>query len=1225
MNNNKCTIAVLTCLLISLAAGFARAQTCQSIFPGPVQNTWTGGYVRLNWQAQVNGASANQVYTTDLRDNAGPTNSCTSADCVATGSVAQTGTYSGGYPGGASTNATWNQAVSLAPGNYGSFNHAGGPANGNAIVTLQPGVYTFSGNFTTGNSVQFVLGSAGSVAIFVQGSITLGFQSRVNQSGTNRYFFFHTPDDVLIDNESVVNAVFYSGDDVTVDFQAQVTGSVTARDDLLLEDQSRVFYNSAQVSSANFYGFCTNGPVAPPSPIAEWRLDQNTWSGNAGEILDSSGNNLHGFSVPVSGNHPLRETPSPAVTGDPGTCAYGNFRGTNDGHLRINDPGTNSILDLPTRFSVAVWINARRWANSGLMTIVSKDENFEFHLNNNGQVNWWWGGGNQELTTSAAVPTNVWRHVAITFESGRQVIYINGVAAATHNSTQAITVNNDPVFIGTDLDFDTRNFDGLIDEVKIYNSALSAAQVSAVMAQTHPCPAGPLINRFVIDAGGATASTCAPRAVTITAVDALNNTLTGYTGTISISTSTGHGTWSQTGTASDALGTFTAGASDSGTATYVFEATGADQGSIRLNLSNFHAETLTITVSENTNAVISASTSLTFSQNAFVITSTDALGDDVIAARQHNFQVAMYRRDSTTGNCAVATNYNAAGVKVWLTRTSQDPGGVGPQISPVSGTPTLVLGNSKPATNFALVFVNGVANFRLLASDVGNYALIFQDDSRTYSDQDINGSTASLVARPFGFAITVPGNPQAANANGAVFRAAGANFTVNVQAVGWSSADDANGDGMPDGHADNNPANNVNLADNTFLSRYGAENPVEAVRLTATLISPAGPATPGLGSSLALPADGRLVSTFTNGAGSTSNVFYSEVGIIEITAAIADGSYLGTNATISARPSSKSGYTGRFTPARLVVLPDAIEASCQSVLHFSYMGQVFNVDWGLEAQNVQGARTQNYTGTFAKYQSPATAAAQTSFRAIDTLAPTPLSARLSHLNSAIGWANGTGTISSSLRFTRSATADGPWAQLNIGVTATDTDGVTVAPTTFDLDSDNNASNDSVNLGQTEVRFGRLRLNDAFGPETANLPVNFVTEYWQNNAWVSNPDDSCTAIALSAITYPSGTIDVAANRNVTVGGGTSTGTYTSLVGGTVNFTEGSAGHYFTAPGAGNTGVISVDVDLTLYPWLRFDWNQDGDHSDTALPTANYTFGSYRGHDRVIFWQEILENQ
>lgn len=138
-------------------------------------------------------------------------------------------------------------------------------------------------------------------------------------------------------------------------------------------------------------------------------------------------------------------------------------------------------------------------------------------------------------------------------------------------------------------------------------------------------------------------------------------------------------------------------------------------------------------------------------------------------------------------------------------------------------------------------------------------------------------------------------------------------------------------------------------------------------------------------------------------------------------------------------------------------------------------------------------------------------------------------------------------------------------------------------------------------------------------------MNFVTEYWQNNAWVSNPDDSCTAIALSAITYPSGTIDVAANRNVTVGGGTSTGTYTSLVGGTVNFTEGSAGHYFTAPGAGNTGVISVDVDLTLYPWLRFDWNQDGDHSDTALPTANYTFGSYRGHDRVIFWQEILENQ
>lgn len=60
-----------------------------------------------------------------------------------------------------------------------------------------------------------------------------------------------------------------------------------------------------------------------------------------------------------------------------------------------------------------------------------------------------------------------------------------------------------------------------------------------------------------------------------------------------------------------------------------------------------------------------------------------------------------------------------------------------------------------------------------------------------------------------------------------------------------------------------------------------------------------------------------------------------------------------------------------------------------------------------------------------------------------------------------------------------------------------------------------------------------------------------------------------------------------------------------------------------PGAGNTGNFKVDIDLTNYPWLLFDWNLDGDYSnDTALPSAQFSFGSYRGHDRIIYWREVL---
>ena len=74
---------------------------------------------------------------------------------------------------------------------------------------------------------------------------------------------------------------------------------------------------------------------------------------------------------------------------------------------------------------------------------------------------------------------------------------------------------------------------------------------------------------------------------------------------------------------------------------------------------------------------------------------------------------------------------------------------------------------------------------------------------------------------------------------------------------------------------------------------------------------------------------------------------------------------------------------------------------------------------------------------------------------------------------------------------------------------------------------------------------------------------------------------------------------------------------------------------TAPGEGNEGsvVIEFDLDHGSLPFsldfLSYDWRtpgeleddtQDGDFSDN--PRSRLEFGSYRAHDRVINWQEIL---
>src|SRR5690606_25923770 len=175
-----------------------------------------------------------------------------------------------------------------------------------------------------------------------------------------------------------------------------------------------------------------------------------------------------------------------------------------------------------------------------------------------------------------------------------------------------------------------------------------------------------------------------------------------------------------------------------------------------------------------------------------------------------------------------------------------------------------------------------------------------------------------------------------------------------------------------------------------------------------------------------------------------------------------------------------------------------------------------------------------------------------------------------------------------------------------------------------------------------LRFGRLRLDDAFGPETVNLPVNFATEYWistpSNPAspgfWAPSLTDSCTRIPLEKIAFDSigSTIDTPANRTVSWSGGSTQGIFQHLqnepTADHVLFNEGSGNLYFSAPGAqrpANSPTFPVFVNLDEIPWLRFDWNQDGNHNnDTALPPANIGFGQYRGHDRIIYWREVLEN-
>ena len=81
-----------------------------------------------------------------------------------------------------------------------------------------------------------------------------------------------------------------------------------------------------------------------------------------------------------------------------------------------------------------------------------------------------------------SVPLNTWTHIAATFDGATLRIFHNGQLSASQASTGAIDVASGVLRIGGNSVWPNEGFPGVIDEVRIYNRALSATEIQADMA-----------------------------------------------------------------------------------------------------------------------------------------------------------------------------------------------------------------------------------------------------------------------------------------------------------------------------------------------------------------------------------------------------------------------------------------------------------------------------------------------------------------------------------------------------------------------------------------------------------------------------------------------------------------------------------------------------------------------------------------------------------------------
>ncbi len=211
--------------------------------------------------------------------------------------------------------------------------------------------------------------------------------------------------------------------------------------------------------------------------------------------------------------------------------------------------------------------------------------------------------------------------------------------------------------------------------------------------------------------------------------------------------------------------------------------------------------------------------------------------------------------------------------------------------------------------------------------------------------------------------------------------------------------------------------------------------------------------------------------------------------------------------------------------------------------------------------------------------------------------------RLSVTSVAGSWLIGASTVVSTLQLQRSVQPDGPFNTLTVGAAPRDRDGIQVAPSALNMDADKDGSVERVSAAVTQLRFGRIALNNAYGSELLNLPVPVQTQYWNGSNFLTNVQDNCTSVSS-----PGNFVFSNYQGGVNTGNMVSPGNI--ILGGAFIAGVGSLTLIKPTPQASSKGSVDVTLDLSAEnkTYLQGNWSGPGYNQN---PKSRATFGIYKG--------------
>ncbi|MFY2509749.1 DUF6701 domain-containing protein [Vibrio pectenicida] len=1069
-----------------------------------------------------------------------------------------------------------------------------------------------------------ILNSTGNTARFYFDTLKLS-NADINVGGNPEDLFIYVAGSLSITGQNNINGIVYVAGSVQMAGNATLSGAIGAGGSLVIQGNSDFSYDPFAVTKADLAGLCT------PRPFECFSDDFS--SGSISNLWQSSTTNGNFAAQIVNGRYRLTE----AVMSQANTSTYQRLFKAENNYLRITfDHFAYGGAGVDTADGMAVVISDSAVTPSpGAFPGVL---GYGYTSGTSGFAGGWLGIGIDEFgnfssrggdgTNPGVRPQSVVIRGSGSGESGYR--YLAGTCNDGQTNTSSClspTVdNNNSGSVHTyELEIDSRyreranvrvyrkvgngGFDLLVGPIDVRanqyqadlpdNFLVSLTGATGAFNNVHeidnfvvcsldsePRVIEEQIDHFRLSHSGQ-GITCEKSAVTVTSCK--NSSCTEqYTGNVSVSL---------------APATVSGGGGWEGGSTQSFSG-----GQQTFYLRKFQPGTVTLDVASSTPSKQAASNlcqingggfstsncNLEFSDSGFLIEVPDKYAAELV-----DMSISAVKTGDSNIKCDALFSNQTRDVQLWSEY-------INPNSSELIGSPKVSIGNSSAQADIAnsqagagtypLSFdINGQTSYKLNYYDAGQVSVNVRYEGTGDDLGLILTGSDNFVSFPASLAVVAKNSAgmekecTSIDASCDWFTKAGASFDLEVTALGQTSQ----------------PTPNYTHSGMSIAHKLVTPDAVES-------------------------RDGSISTVTYDHAQAVGSIniisqSLSEVGVFDFTVRPPNSYYGSSEKTITP---AKSVYL-RFIPAYFAASISQTPTLAPTCGSFSYIGQPFGYtdkpQIELKPVAVNGQDVNNYLlGDFWRYNnqwSNHTYNVQSGSPSISidsSVLPAPTVERNLYTDSKVNLNN------EQIFYIKDASPINAFTA-NFQLTLTKDDLVDLDGVCYkNADSDTNCQGitfDSIGSidndgNKMKLYWGRLLLNDTYGSELSALRQRLALQYYDNDQFIINTDDSCTNFEnVTDFSFASSVFSLPNAPNPSL-----PSVNTSLSPAIAS--SGESWLEFSAPGSGNTGTItsSFDMQSNGVPWLREDVDNDGSLDDDNSVSGQVQFGIYRGSDRVIWWNE-----